>query len=92
MPAEPILNRKDSLINAGAEDMCGMCHVTAMSALPCIGLRCRHAFHADCVYRRLKDGHKTKRITFDFLDCPICKQSIDFNNNGPYQLEDILAA
>mmetsp|Transcript_6344 Transcript_6344/g.8498 ORF Transcript_6344/g.8498 Transcript_6344/m.8498 type:complete len:83 (+) Transcript_6344:306-554(+) len=68
--------KKDALINACEDDMCGMCHVTRMGDLPCVGLSCRHAFHAECVHKRLTEGRKTKRITFDHLKCPICKNEI----------------
>jgi len=70
---------KKPLWGAAEDDMCGLCHVTRMGDLPCVGLKCRHAFHAECVRKRLSEGRQTRRITFDHLDCPVCKKPMELN-------------
>ena len=63
------------------DEMCGICHRQALEAQPVIALACGHAFHAQCVYNRIKDGRKTKRISFEHMNCPICKQEIELKPN-----------
>ena len=73
--------------------MCGLCHVTALKDLPVVGLKCRHVFHAECVYQRIKKGRSTKRINFDFLNCPICKELIELNPaQAPAQIVNLIQA
>jgi len=63
----------------GAEDnlLCQMCHVEEMGASPITTLACRHTFHSKCIAKRLKKKwHPNKRITFNHLDCPICKKEM----------------
>ena len=72
MPELPQLTKKLSLINGLMTDMCGICHVTELGAKPCVALKCRHVYHAECLDGRIRD-RKTRRITVAHLDCPVCK-------------------
>lgn len=84
--------RATELINATEEDMCGLCHVTNLVQMPCVALKCRHVYHADCVYKRLQSRSKHRRINFDYLACPVCKLDIELKEEqAPAELLNILA-
>lgn len=56
----------------GADDWCMICAVESLSAAPCLRLECGHVFHAHCVNEQLKARWNGSRITFRFMQCPLC--------------------
>ena len=65
------------LIGADESLLCGMCHVKELGDEPVIALACRHVFHYNCIVKRLyMKWTPNKRVTFNFLDCPVCKNEI----------------
>lgn len=86
----PDLNRKRSLINGTQTDMCGICHVEELGAKPCVGLTCRHVYHAECIDGRIRK-RSTRRITVAHLNCPVCKNEFELNAaQAPNELLDLL--
>lgn len=51
-----------------------------MGTSPITALACRHAFHTKCIAKTLrKKWAPDRRITFKFLDCPICRKQISLD-------------
>ena len=89
---EPDLKRKRSLINGTKTDMCGLCHVEELGAKPCVGLVCRHVYHAECVDGRIR-GRSSRRITVAHLNCPVCKEEFELNAaQAPRKLLELLTS
>lgn len=65
-----------NLINAGEDELCGICFTSELGSDPCVRLGCRHVFHAECLSQMLTHRYNTLKITFGYLDCPSCKQQI----------------
>jgi len=59
-----------------ASDFCSICYVEELGAAPCIQLTCTHIFHLECVKKKIMNGWSGSRITFGYLDCPLCKEQI----------------
>ena len=57
-------------------DFCNICFVETLREAPCLLLDCGHVFHESCVRKKLTSGWPGARITFGFMDCPICKKEI----------------
>eukprot|EP00008_Paramoeba_atlantica_P014012 CAMPEP_0201478736 /NCGR_PEP_ID=MMETSP0151_2-20130828/3510_1 /ASSEMBLY_ACC=CAM_ASM_000257 /TAXON_ID=200890 /ORGANISM="Paramoeba atlantica, Strain 621/1 / CCAP 1560/9" /LENGTH=1139 /DNA_ID=CAMNT_0047859915 /DNA_START=83 /DNA_END=3502 /DNA_ORIENTATION=- len=57
-------------------DYCGICHIDEIAAAPSVMLHCGHAFHYECVTRRLKDDGSPGRISFAAMECPTCTKPI----------------
>lgn len=51
---------------------CTICYDTFASS-PALQLECGHFFHAECVRTLLRMKWNGPRITFGFMDCPMCK-------------------
>lgn len=64
------------LTQSGA-DFCNICWVEELAAAPCVLLRCGHLFHYACVRKKLSERWPHARITFGFMNCPLCKQHIE---------------
>ena len=58
------------------EDFCVICYCETLSEAPCIELECGHVFHFHCLVGKLQRRWPTVRITFTFLQCPLCTRSI----------------
>jgi hypothetical protein len=60
------------------DEFCGICYVEALKDAPCIALQgpCTHMFHYACVLQKLEAKWPNARVGFDFLACPLCKQSM----------------
>eukprot|EP01080_Neovahlkampfia_damariscottae_P012824 gene12824-7175_t len=57
-----------------AEDLCNVCYVEELSQSPCIKLHdCGHIFHFECIKKKIQNKWSGSRITFNFLNCPLCK-------------------
>eukprot|EP01083_Nonionella_stella_P069055 183825_1 len=54
-------------------DFCNICWVDPLNVAPCIGLTCRHYFHFECLKNKIERKWPSPRITFGFLNCPLCK-------------------
>ena len=59
------------------EDFCNICWVDPLFAAPTIKLKCGHYFHFKCVWDKIERKWPAARITFGFLNCPLCKQQIE---------------
>ena len=80
------------LIGGEESLLCGLCHVQEMREMPLAALTCRHVFHASCIAKRLaRQWHPAKRITFTFLNCPICRKEMAIDYTVP-KLDVLLAA
>jgi E3 ubiquitin-protein ligase MYCBP2 len=66
-----------SNIKQDGDDMCMICFTEPLSPIPCIRLECNHIFHYSCVRGVLKARWYGPRITFGFIQCPICKAEIN---------------
>jgi hypothetical protein len=58
------------------DDYCAICQVEAIKSAPAVKLRCGHMFHYECVRRKVAPGWVSSRITFAFLECPLCAAHI----------------
>lgn len=54
-------------------DFCSICWVEDLKSAPSILLGCGHMFHYACVAQKLEGRWPGLRITFGYLDCPLCK-------------------
>eukprot|EP00672_Neobodo_designis_P016775 CAMPEP_0174834588 /NCGR_PEP_ID=MMETSP1114-20130205/4908_1 /TAXON_ID=312471 /ORGANISM="Neobodo designis, Strain CCAP 1951/1" /LENGTH=735 /DNA_ID=CAMNT_0016068503 /DNA_START=129 /DNA_END=2336 /DNA_ORIENTATION=+ len=61
------------------DDLCAICYVETLSEAPCIELACGHVLHLHCVEEKLAKRWPTARITFAFLDCPLCGVPMQHN-------------
>lgn len=55
------------------DEYCGICYTEGLGAAPCIKLKCSHVFHKACVLQKITKKWPGSRITFGFLNCPLCK-------------------
>lgn len=55
-------------------DLCLICYVEELRAAPCVQLSCGHFFHFECAKSKVSNGWSGSRITFGYLECPLCKQ------------------
>uniref|UniRef100_H3A1N3 RCR-type E3 ubiquitin transferase n=1 Tax=Latimeria chalumnae TaxID=7897 RepID=H3A1N3_LATCH len=78
-------DKSTSSLKQDADDMCMICFTEALSAAPAVQLDCSHVFHLQCCRRVLENRWIGPRITFGFLACPICKNTV----NHP-RLKDLL--
>ena len=78
------------MIGADETLLCGICRVKELGDEPVVALECRHVYHMNCVYKRLtKKWTASKRVTFTFLDCPVCKKEISLSYQVP-KLSDLI--
>ena len=54
------------------DDVCGICYVDCLREAPCLQLDCGHIFHTHCLEDKLHKKWPTARVTFKFLECPLC--------------------
>lgn len=54
------------------DDYCNICYVDSLGQSPCIELNCGHIFHYKCVIDRILKKWVGNRITFGYLECPLC--------------------
>src|SRR5688572_1246162 len=47
-----------------------------LGSAPCIKIECGHIFHYECVLKKIQKKWNTARITFAFVECPLCKKWI----------------
>jgi len=59
-----------------AEDLCNICWVEELRKAPCVKLECGHVFHYHCIKTKLETRWIGVRVTFSFMDCPLCKQTM----------------
>ena len=70
-----------------AEELCNICWTSDLESEACVQLGCGHVFHANCVHKLLKYRWSTLKISFAFMSCPSCKQSIKENRCKEIQTE-----
>jgi len=58
------------------EEYCNICWVDPLRAAPCVKLNCGHYFHFMCLWQKIDRKWPAARITFGFLNCPLCKKEI----------------
>lgn len=58
------------------EDFCNICWVEGLGERASLQVECGHVFHYHCLLAKMKAGYPGPRITFGFLQCPLCKQRI----------------
>lgn len=58
-------------------DYCNICWVEALDAAPLIRLGCGHFFHYHCAQAKVKKKWPAARITFKFMDCPLCNSIME---------------
>lgn len=66
----------DTTLRQDADDMCVICFTDTLSAAPSIKLSCDHVFHYRCCQATLSRRWPGPRITFGFMQCPICKEPL----------------
>ena len=54
---------------------CAICYTEPLGAAPTIRLKCGHCFHHECAQRILTSRWPNARITFNFMLCPLCKDT-----------------
>eukprot|EP01083_Nonionella_stella_P307053 1077748_1 len=57
------------------DDFCNICWVEPLSASPTVKLQCGHYFHYLCLKQKIEKGFVSSRLTFGFLNCPLCRTS-----------------
>eukprot|EP00494_Astrolonche_serrata_P028664 UN28931 len=55
-------------------DYCNICWVEGLSQAPIVRLECNHYFHYRCVEKKIDKKWPAARITFKFMDCPLCNK------------------
>ncbi|MES1919529.1 hypothetical protein MHBO_001344 [Bonamia ostreae] len=63
-----------------SEDFCQICWVESLGAAPVVLLGCGHVFHSECVKTKLDKKWPSARITFGYLNCPLCKKLMDLKS------------
>jgi len=58
------------------DDFCPICYVEDLRSAPAIKLECGHIFHYECIRRKVAAGWPSSRITFTFLECPLCSRHV----------------
>jgi RCR-type E3 ubiquitin transferase len=58
------------------EDLCRVCWTEELREAPAVQLACGHTFHVECVSRLISNRWHGARVTFSFLQCPLCRQDI----------------
>ena len=69
-------NDKPKYIAQSLDDYCNICFTETLAEAPCIELDCGHVFHYQCILQRVKEKWNPPRITFNFMNCPLCKIKI----------------
>jgi len=59
-----------------AEDFCNICYIEGFECAPTVKLQCRHFFHYHCLKQKIEKKWPGARMTFGFLNCPLCKVEI----------------
>jgi len=67
-------NNTDQEPKQNADDLCNMCWVEDLGSAPCLQLECGHIFHHECIMNTLDKRWPGPRITFGFMNCPLCKK------------------
>ena len=77
-PCLPCLDAEcpSKLPHIDSTEFCGICYTESLGAAPCVQLGCHHVFHQACVEKKLAQKWPGSRITFNFLNCPLCKQQM----------------
>jgi RCR-type E3 ubiquitin transferase len=58
-------------------DLCPVCLVEPLSAAPCFrNAPCGHVLHVECATSKLRHRWPGSRITFGFMQCPVCAADI----------------
>eukprot|EP01112_Ceratiomyxa_fruticulosa_P021628 TRINITY_DN7680_c0_g1_i2.p1 TRINITY_DN7680_c0_g1~~TRINITY_DN7680_c0_g1_i2.p1 ORF type:complete len:879 (-),score=146.63 TRINITY_DN7680_c0_g1_i2:140-2776(-) len=73
---DPLTQSQSHSLTQNSEDYCNICWVEDLGSAPCVRLDCGHVFHYSCIKQKLKKRWPTPRITFGFMECPLCKQVI----------------
>ncbi|KAL0479167.1 hypothetical protein AKO1_007996 [Acrasis kona] len=64
-------------LTCDADSYCGVCYTDSLDAMPCIQLAsCDHIFHLECIKRKITTKWIGARITFGFMNCPLCQVPI----------------
>ena len=63
--------------NQKCDDYCNICWSESLIQSPILQLKCSHFFHKTCIEKSIKTGWNGARITFGFLECPLCKKLIE---------------
>jgi E3 ubiquitin-protein ligase MYCBP2 len=58
------------------DDFCNICWVDPLRVCPTLKLSCGHFFHFMCLWQKIDGKWPSARITFGFLNCPLCKAQI----------------
>jgi len=79
------------------DEFCNICWVDPLRAAPCVELECGHYFHFMCLWQKIDRKWPAARITFGFLNCPLCKteirhQALDDITNKYYALKKEIEA
>ena len=72
---EKICKSKPEEIEETYKDNCSICFLPLHTS-PVIMLGCRHLFHFNCVKKKLDLTYTTSFISFEFAQCPLCKEPI----------------
>jgi len=63
-------------VKTHSDDICNICFVEEISQAPALVLKCGHAFHYDCIVKRLDAGWPNEFIGFKHASCPLCNKAI----------------
>jgi len=66
----------DSKQGQDASEFCNICWVEELGQAPVLQLDCGHMFHRQCILNQIDKRWPGTRITFGFLECPLCKIQI----------------
>ena len=75
---DPSCSEASSLFNGiNANELCTICYTSELGDEPCSKLGCGHVYHTRCVVELLQNKWPSLRISFGFMSCPKCKESIE---------------
>jgi hypothetical protein len=67
-------------LHHNGNEYCNICFVDKLNEGPCLYLKCGHIFHEACIRKKLGSKWPGARITFGFMDCPLCKRTIEHSS------------
>jgi hypothetical protein len=63
-----------------SEEICSICGTAELGECACIQMSCGHIFHYSCMHKRITSKRNSKRLTFQSIDCPLCRKTLSHSD------------